>query len=137
MVSAQTTGGQSRPGGRSVLVTPGGVEVGSAQIPLGGAGIGEQARNQLLAEARQAEAIRQQVLRNQERARQENLARQEKARLEQIRLEQIRADRLKSKLILERAQRISNDYRNQKGQIIREQVLINLRSNERIYKRIS
>ncbi len=40
MVNGGFTGGQSRPGGRSVIVTPGGVEVGSALIPTRSAGGG-------------------------------------------------------------------------------------------------
>lgn len=96
----------------------------------GGGGSGEQARNQRLAEeqarqrqldAARKEATRQQVLKNQERARREAL-----------RLEQIRLDRLRAKLIRERAQNTSRDLKNKAGQKIRQEVLINNRTNERI-----
>ena len=137
MVEAQPTGGQSRPGGRAVLVTPSGEEVGSALIPRRGGG-GEQARNQREAErrrlaereqARKTQKVRQEAIRKQV------LANQERARKEAIRREQIRQDRLKAKLILQKAQQRSIDVRNKKGQIIREQVLINQRTKERIVTR--
>lgn len=83
---ATTTGGQSRPGGRSVLVTPGGVEVGSAQIRTTSGGSGSTVASRAFAKETQIKLDRQrkarQVAEQKERIIQQNkeVARQQRIR---------------------------------------------------------